>query len=80
MTEHTPTADQLLTTAQAAEALQLRSHTLDVWRCEDLGPPFVRLNRTIRYRRGDLVKWVDDQRIEPGAIAKAKETEHDDGN
>jgi hypothetical protein len=33
--------------------------TLQSWRIRLAGPPFVQVGRAIRYRRRDLVAWID---------------------
>jgi Helix-turn-helix domain len=57
----TPTdLDALLTEAQAADLLNLSVRTLQVWRWNDRGPLVVRAGRAVRYRRRDLLAWMDD--------------------
>jgi|RhiMetdeSRZDD1v2_1073273.scaffolds.fasta_scaffold2852332_1 excisionase family DNA binding protein len=51
--------DDLLTTEQAAELLQLSPRTLRRWRTEGKGPPYIRLGaRRVRYRRGAILDWA----------------------
>lgn len=60
------TSKPLLTERQAAEFLQLSPATLSTWRSRrgrvardgKQGPPFLRLGRSIRYRRADLDAWI----------------------
>jgi len=57
---YTPTdPDALLTEAQAADVLNLSIRTLQAWRVRRAGPIFVRAGRAIRYRRRDIIAWVD---------------------
>jgi excisionase family DNA binding protein len=51
--------DALLTEVQAAEVLNLSTRTLQAWRTKGSGPAFVRAGRAIRYRRRDLLTWMD---------------------
>jgi excisionase family DNA binding protein len=51
--------DALLTEAQAADLLNLSIRTLQAWRVRGGGPLFVRLGRSVRYRRTDISKWLD---------------------
>ena len=44
----------LLTQREAALALRLSERTLERWRVQGIGPRFVRLNNSIRYRQQDL--------------------------
>ena len=49
----------LLNEPQAARLLTLSVRTLQAWRVKGEGPPFVRLGRAIRYRRPDIVQWLE---------------------
>lgn len=51
--------DALLTEVQAADLLSLSVRTLQAWRTKMFGPAFVRAGRAIRYRRRDLLAWMD---------------------
>lgn len=51
--------DTLLIAAEAAELLRLSQRTLERHRTAGTGPRFVRLGRAIRYRRGDLIDFVE---------------------
>jgi hypothetical protein len=51
--------DALLTEVQAADLLRLSVRTLQAWRTKAFGPAFVRAGRAVRYRRRDLLTWVD---------------------
>jgi hypothetical protein len=48
----------LLTQREAALALRLSERTLERWRVAGIGPRFVRLNHSIRYRQEDLAAHV----------------------
>jgi len=54
-----PDHDALLTEVQAADFLNLSIRTLQAWRAKGCGPAYVRAGRAIRYRRRDLVAWMD---------------------
>lgn len=50
----------LLTTKEAAACLSLAKSTLEGWRCTgDVQLPFVKMGRTVRYRRADLDNYLD---------------------
>lgn len=51
--------DALLTEAQAADFLSISMRTLQAWRVRGGGPAFIRAGRAIRYRRRDLLDWID---------------------
>ncbi|MFZ3354425.1 MAG: helix-turn-helix domain-containing protein [Xanthobacteraceae bacterium] len=56
---HDTAHDVLLTEAQAADFLSLSMRTLQAWRVRGSGPNFCRLGRAVRYRRSDLLAWID---------------------
>jgi excisionase family DNA binding protein len=50
---------ELLTTAQAADYLSIKAHTLEIWRCaRRYELRFVRIGRNIRYRKEDLDSFL----------------------
>ena len=53
---------QLLTTAEAAEHLRLKAHTLENMRWQGTGPPFLKLGGRVFYHRADLKQWCDQAR------------------
>jgi len=49
----------LLNTTEAADYLQLRVNTLEIWRSTGrYGLPYIRVGRSIRYRRSDLDEFL----------------------
>jgi hypothetical protein len=57
--------DALLAEVHAAKLLNLSTRTLQAWRLADRGPAFVRAGRAIRYRRRDLLAWIDTNTVAP---------------
>ena len=57
MTNHDP--DALLTGREAAALLKLSERTLERHRTAGTGPRFCALGRAIRYRRHDLIDWIE---------------------
>jgi hypothetical protein len=51
--------DILLREQDAADLLCLSVRTLQSWRIRLAGPPFVQVGRAVRYRRRDLIAWID---------------------
>ena len=51
--------DALLNEIQAAQFLSLSIRTLQASRLKSVGPRIVRAGRAIRYRRRDLIDWID---------------------
>ena len=72
----------LLLESEAAEELRLSVRTLQRWRVEGGGPPFVRLGRhRIAYRRQDIERWAMARIVantsEPG-VAEPESTAADE--
>jgi len=51
--------DALLTETQVAEILNLSIRTLQSWRVRRAGLKYVQVGRAVRYRRRDLIAWID---------------------
>ena len=49
---------ELLTEREAAELLRQKVKTLQARRVSGGGAPFVKLGRTVRYRRSDLLAYI----------------------
>jgi predicted DNA-binding transcriptional regulator AlpA len=54
-------AAALLNEKEAARLLSMSYRTLQSWRSTGEGPTYLKLGRSIRYRKGDLLKWIDDK-------------------
>lgn len=48
-----------LDTKQAAELTGISTVTLERWRAEGEGPPYVKLGRLVKYRRVDLDAFME---------------------
>jgi predicted DNA-binding transcriptional regulator AlpA len=58
-----PDSDTLLTETQVSEILNLSIRTLQMWRVRRAGPKYVQVGRAVRYRRRDLIAWIDANTI-----------------
>ena len=56
--------DTLLTEHQTTRMLNVSSRTLQNWRLRGGGPLYVKCGRAIRYRRRDLLDWIEKGTIE----------------
>jgi predicted DNA-binding transcriptional regulator AlpA len=57
---------QLLEPPEAASILGVRTRTLSAWRCQGIGPRYLRIHRRlVRYKREDLENWVEANMQEP---------------
>ena len=68
----TPTADDLLRTADVAVWIGRSSGWLDQGRMRGYGPPFVRIGRNVFYRRGDVQEWIENRTVGKGQIRRTK--------
>jgi excisionase family DNA binding protein len=58
----------LLDCEAAAELLNVTPGTLSVWRTTGrYGLPFVKIGRKVRYRRADLLAWIERRTRQSGA-------------
>jgi excisionase family DNA binding protein len=52
----------LLSPAEAAELLGVKTQTLAVWRCSGRhGLPFIKVGNFVKYRRSDLERWLEER-------------------
>ncbi len=56
------TQPQRLDTIRAAKFVGLSKRTLEKWRYEGGGPPYLKLGRRVLYSLGDLEEWIGRQR------------------
>lgn len=59
----------LRTPEDAARYLDIKPHTLAVWRWKGTGPAFIRVGRRIRYRQADLDAWLAQHTVPTGGAA-----------
>ena len=60
--------DALLKEQDVANLLGLSVRTLQSWRARLAGPPFVHVERAVRYRRRDLIAWIEANTV--GSFSK----------
>jgi hypothetical protein len=53
-------AEHLLPEIDAATRLHLSPKTMQAWRVQGRGPPFVKLGRRVFYRSSDLKNFIDE--------------------
>jgi excisionase family DNA binding protein len=58
--------DRLLWPEQVAEMLGLPIGTLANWRYQGRGPAFVKVGRHVRYRRSDVLGWIEEHVVPAG--------------
>lgn len=52
----------LISASEAAALLRVSTRTLMAWRKKGGGPPFYKIRSRVRYRRSDIIAWVDGAR------------------
>lgn len=53
-------SDRLLSQSEAAEFLGAAKRTLESWRAQRKGPPFIAISRRcVRYRLADISAWLE---------------------
>ena len=61
MSENSTALSPLLTVTEAADYLRSGVSTLNKLRVYGGGPPFVKINTSVRYRRVDLDRFIEKQ-------------------
>jgi predicted DNA-binding transcriptional regulator AlpA len=67
--------DELLTAHQVAAELGVEVQSVYRWASKGYGPRRVKLGRgekAVRYRRGDVRAWLDQQSIEPARVLRRR--------
>lgn len=54
--------EQLIPEETVADLLCQSVRTLQKWRVTGAGPSFYKIGRSVRYRRGEVVDWVNERR------------------
>jgi Helix-turn-helix domain len=67
-----PAIDKLINTQQLSEMLQIQPSTINKARVMRTGIPFVKINRSVRYKLSDIQDYLDSNRVD---TASAKESE-----
>ena len=65
------TATPLYDTREAAAYIDHEPATLEQWRYQGKGPRFVKIGRSVRYRRADLDAFLEQRVFQSTAEAKA---------
>lgn len=52
--------DEAIDTPAVAEITGVSIKTLNTWRCRGGGPRFLKLGRSVRYRRRAVLQWLEN--------------------
>ena len=59
----------LMTRQQAADYLGVTPQALSQMNVRGQGPRFVRIGRSVLYRRNDLLEWIESRVVDPAVRA-----------
>jgi excisionase family DNA binding protein len=59
--------EEFLIRTEAADYLRVPVATLAAWAYRHTGPQFYRVGRRVLYRRAELDRWIEDQKVNPSA-------------
>jgi predicted DNA-binding transcriptional regulator AlpA len=60
--EKTLTEPVVMDTVNAASYLDMKPGTLEIWRSTKReGPPYIKVGRSVKYRRSDLDAWLEQR-------------------
>jgi predicted DNA-binding transcriptional regulator AlpA len=65
-------ADRILTEDEVAVLTSFSTRTLQAWRQRNVGPPFMRVRRSIRYSAADVIAWMKAQTHDPESSNKTR--------
>jgi hypothetical protein len=57
--------EEFLACSETSKLITKTERTLEWWRETRQGPPYVRLGKTILYRKSELLRWLVDQEVMP---------------
>lgn len=55
--------EQLRDDVWLAEYLHCERKTAQAWRTRGNGPPFIKINALVRYRKSEVDRWLENRRV-----------------
>jgi hypothetical protein len=71
LTAFTLLDEEFLTPEGVARLIGKSTRTVNWWREDRQGPPYVRVGRTILYKKTSVLKWLSDREVTPRKSRKA---------
>jgi predicted DNA-binding transcriptional regulator AlpA len=63
--------NELLNESEAAKIPALTGHAFRKYRQLGIGPPYIKISaRCVRYRRADVLAWLEARRVRPDATRR----------
>jgi Helix-turn-helix domain len=63
---------EFMTTEQVAQVLKMTCGGVQMMRRRKCGPPYFKINKSVRYARDDFASWLASRRREGGDDATAR--------
>jgi excisionase family DNA binding protein len=60
---------ELYSVKEACSYLKVSIHTLNKWRSEKKGPPYIKMGRYVKYNRESLDRFLHNHEIDPNVSA-----------
>lgn len=57
---------QFINDREGAEIANFKIQTLRNWRHQNIGPPYVKIGRAVRYDRAEFIEYLEKNKIRPG--------------
>ena len=54
--------DQLMTETEVADLICITARALQNWRLRGGGPEYVKIGRSVRYQRSDVMSFIDERK------------------
>lgn len=64
-----PELVEFLSTADVAELLEVPEATVRYWQWRGIGPRSYKIGRLRKYKRADVLRWIEERASEPQASA-----------
>jgi len=73
MNEHVAIETEFLREKEAAGLGNLSGHTFRKYRQLGIGPVYFEISpRCIRYKKADVLRWLEARRVQPEAVGQAR--------
>jgi predicted DNA-binding transcriptional regulator AlpA len=59
--------EELLDCEETAKLIRHNTQTLASWRCKGRGPEYIKIGRSVYYRRSAISSWLAQQIVRPSA-------------
>jgi hypothetical protein len=71
-----PLLENHLPEEEAAAGIGKTPRTLQSWRQQGIGPPYVKIGKTVYYERSALLGWLKAQQVVPVRLRRRAQPQH----